>query len=92
MGLKSQDKFAILERFKEKQLAKNDFLLCKNEVCRYIYFVDKGSVRTFFVNDNEQEATQYVAFENEITTSFNSFITQNHRVMNFYRQQKKQIN
>lgn len=38
------------------------------------YFINKGAIRTFFIDEDGQEVTQHIAFENETTTSFNSFM------------------
>jgi CRP-like cAMP-binding protein len=73
-NLSDDDK--VLNCFIKRKFSKNEFLLQDQELCSHVYFIINGGIRTYFINENEQEITQYVAFENEITTSFYSFINQ----------------
>ncbi|TAG59742.1 MAG: Crp/Fnr family transcriptional regulator [Cytophagales bacterium] len=66
----------ILSCFKVRQIAKNEILLNDTETCRHIYFINSGSVRAYFIDEEGNEATRYIAFENNFITTLNSFITQ----------------
>jgi CRP-like cAMP-binding protein len=66
----------LVSVFKAKSVKKNENLISKGDICRYTYFVCKGSVRAYFINDDGQEATRYIALENQFITSLNSFISQ----------------
>ncbi len=71
-----QDLDIILSCFKLEMVKKNDILLNDNETCKHVFFVSSGSIRAFFIDEKGNEATRYIAFENEFITILNSFITQ----------------
>ncbi|WP_163410321.1 Crp/Fnr family transcriptional regulator [Flavobacterium ajazii] len=59
-----------------RTLKKGEFLLKENQVCNEIVFIEKGILRSFFVNHKGDEITNCFAFENEFMASFASFITE----------------
>jgi CRP-like cAMP-binding protein len=61
--------------FKPLKLKKNEFLLANGEISQRSFFVTKGCLRIFFINESGQEATRYFAFENQFATALVSFIT-----------------
>lgn len=65
----------ILSFFEPIQYKKNDIILRPGEICRHNYFVVKGGVRFFTVNEKGFEFTRYFAFENKFGTALSSFIT-----------------
>jgi CRP-like cAMP-binding protein len=66
----------VVSAFKEKIVKKNEILISKRDICRYAYFVCKGSVRAYFIDDDGQEATRYIATENQFITTIHAFISQ----------------
>jgi CRP-like cAMP-binding protein len=66
----------IFSCFKPKTVKKNTILLSEGEVCKELYFVDSGCIRTFYITRQGHEKTRYVAFDNSIATSISSFISQ----------------
>jgi CRP-like cAMP-binding protein len=66
----------VVSAFTENSVKKNEKLISKGDICRYTYFVCKGSVRAYFIDDNGQEATRYIALENQFITTIHSFISQ----------------
>jgi CRP-like cAMP-binding protein len=66
----------VVSSFKEKTVKKNETLISKGDICRYAFFVCKGSVRAYFIDDDGQEATRYIALENQFITTIHSFISQ----------------
>lgn len=55
---------------------RNEVLLRADELGERMYFVVRGCLRIFFIQpDNGQEATRYLAFENQFATPLVSFIT-----------------
>lgn len=66
----------VAKHFRYFKKAKNEFLVIEGEVCKNFYFVINGCVRTFFNDANGQEATRYIAFENQFITTIHSFIEQ----------------
>lgn len=60
--------------FKPKSVKRNEFLLMEGEVCRFNFFVNKGCLRIFSINEKGQELTRYFAFESKFGTALTSFI------------------
>jgi CRP-like cAMP-binding protein len=73
MPVAENDLHAILERFKFKTLAKNTIMVEQGKICKEIFFINKGMVRTF-VNHDGTEITNWVALPGTIETSAQSFI------------------
>ena len=59
-----------------KQVKRNTILISKGEVCKELYFVEKGCLRIYYLTRQGKETTRYVAFEDSIVTSTSSFISQ----------------
>ncbi len=72
---------ALQECFEQVTLSKNEYLLTQGKVCRHLYFLEKGTLRGFYVLDGK-EITHWFGFENDFVTSFHSFITQEAAVEN----------
>lgn len=68
------DKIAVC--FKLKSFKKNTILLSEGEICKELFFVDSGCIRTYYITKQGHEKTRYVAFDNSIATSMSSFISQ----------------
>ncbi|BAV10305.1 cAMP-binding domain of CRP or a regulatory subunit of cAMP-dependent protein kinases [Filimonas lacunae] len=66
---------ALRDNFEEIVLPKNELLLQEGKVCRHMYFVQQGCLRSFY-NLNGKEITHWFGFEDDFVTSFHSFITQ----------------
>ncbi|MCD2421539.1 Crp/Fnr family transcriptional regulator [Niabella pedocola] len=65
----------ILSYFRPMQLKKNEMLLTNGQSSQRTYFVIKGCLRIFFINEEGQDSTRYFAFENQFATALVSFIT-----------------
>ncbi len=66
----------IIACFKLKTFNKNTILLSEGEVCKELYFVHSGCIRTYYITKQGHEKTRYVAFDGSIATSISSFISQ----------------
>jgi len=65
---------AILNKyFSFTTYKKKDFLLKEGQVCRSLYFVEKGCLRMFFLNDKSVEQITQFAMENWWISDFFSF-------------------
>jgi len=62
--LTDSEKNSILDFFKPVHIAKKKNLLEEGEPCRSQYFVEKGCLRLFFINDKGAEQTTQFAIEN----------------------------
>jgi len=72
---------ALHDCFEKITLSKNEFLLSQGNICRHLYFLEKGALRGFY-NLDGKEITHWFAFENDFVTSFHSFITKEAAVEN----------
>lgn len=66
----------ISECFRPKTIKKNTILLSEGEICKELYFVHSGCVRTYYLTKQGHEKTRHIAFDNSIVTSVSSFISQ----------------
>jgi len=73
--LSDEDLAIILSYFKPLTKNKNDILLSQGEISQQTFFVGKGCLRMFFINEEGKDVTRYIAFENQIATALVSFIT-----------------
>jgi CRP/FNR family transcriptional regulator, cyclic AMP receptor protein len=60
--------------FKPKFTKRNQILLHKGDIARYIYFVVKGCLRVFLTGEDGSESTRFLVFEGRMGTAFPSFI------------------
>jgi len=59
--------------FKPVSYKKKEFLLKEGQVCRSLYFVDKGCLRMFFINNKTNEQITQFAKENWWISDYFSF-------------------
>jgi CRP-like cAMP-binding protein len=79
LGAEAQN--ALNSCFEKITLSKNTYLLNEGQVCRKLYFLEKGALRGFY-NVDGKEITHWFGFENDFVTSFHSFITKEPSVEN----------
>lgn len=65
----------ILSCFKPLEVEKNELLLIQGQTSQRTFFVGNGCLRIFFITEDGQEATRYLAFENNFATALCSFIS-----------------
>ncbi len=65
----------IARLFKLKSVKRNTILLTAGDVCRELYFVNKGCIRTYYISQEGKERTRYLAFDGIVGTALSSFIT-----------------
>jgi CRP-like cAMP-binding protein len=64
----------VWKKISTQELSKGHLLEKTGKVCHHYYYIQKGCIRTFSYLD-DKEITIRFSFENELTTSFISFIT-----------------
>lgn len=73
----SDNEFAdTISYFTKQNFKKGDFFVEQNKVCRHTAYIIKGTLRTYYVNNNAEEITSCFCTENNLTTSYKSFILQ----------------
>ncbi|QXP63593.1 Crp/Fnr family transcriptional regulator [Polaribacter sp. R2A056_3_33] len=70
-----EDLKIVLSYFKIIKKKKNDILLSNGKNSQASYFVKKGCLRLFYINEEGKDVTRYIAFENQFATELVSFIT-----------------
>lgn len=75
IDVKDEDLKIILSCFKPLKKNKNDLLLSQGQTSQRTYFVGKGCLRFFYINEEGKDTTRYIAFENQLATALVSFIT-----------------
>ncbi|WP_452230165.1 MULTISPECIES: Crp/Fnr family transcriptional regulator [unclassified Lacinutrix] len=73
--IEDEDLKIILSYFKTIKKSKNEILLPAGKISQVSYFVKKGCLRLFFIDDKGKDVTRYIAFENQFATALVSFIT-----------------
>jgi len=71
-----QELETILDFFKPLSIDKNQVILSEGEYNDRFLFVCKGCLRIYFVQEDGQEATRYLAFENHFASALVSLISQ----------------
>lgn len=74
IDITTEDLNVILSFFKPLNQSKNDILLSLGQTRRQTFFVGKGCLRIFFINEEGKDVTRYISFENQLATALVSFI------------------
>ncbi|MGJ8550593.1 Crp/Fnr family transcriptional regulator [Winogradskyella wichelsiae] len=75
INIDDEDLTIVLSYFKTIKKKKNDILLSHGKNSQVSYFVNKGCLRLFYINEEGKDVTRYIAFENQFATELVSFIT-----------------
>jgi len=65
----------IVNFFKPIVVKKNAMLQLHGEISNKLYFVNKGSIRTYYITEQGHEKTRLIAFEGMVATALTSFIS-----------------
>jgi CRP-like cAMP-binding protein len=75
VALSEEDKQAISKYLRPKKLRKKQYLLQEGDVCRFIAFVEKGSMRGYSVDEDGSEHIIQFALEGWTISDLYSFLT-----------------
>ncbi len=64
------------EKFKKITLEKGAFFIEQNKISKQIAFINSGTLRTYYINDKGEEITSCFCTENNLASSYKSFILQ----------------
>ena len=67
---------AFCSRFRSKTTKRNEILLDAGSICKYMYFVNKGCLRIYLMDESGKESTRFLIPEGRFGTAFPSFILQ----------------
>lgn len=66
----------IVSHFKKESIPKNHTLVRHGEICKSLYFVEKGMGRSYYLNENGKEITQWFFGVGKFMSSVDSFFQQ----------------
>lgn len=75
--LNESEKLVLSKYIRIIQLENKEFLLKDGQVCRNLYFVEKGCLRMFFINKKASEQIVQFALENWWMSDYFSFMNNN---------------
>jgi CRP-like cAMP-binding protein len=75
INISDEDLKKALSYFRSLKAKKGELLISPGETNQRIFFILKGCLRIFFLNEGGTEATRLFAFENQFATALVSFIT-----------------
>lgn len=65
----------LLNKIKSRTYQKGEYLLKKREICKYLFFINDGLVKTFFHKNDKEFIMQFFP-ENAMFTVLNSYVNQ----------------
>lgn len=74
----------LLKYLKSQSLKKKDYVLAEGQICKSIYFVEKGCLRMYFVNSKSAEQITQFAIEGWWISDYFGF--NDHKVSEYYIQ------
>jgi CRP-like cAMP-binding protein len=77
--------------FEIKLLEKGDFFLEAGSVCSQAAFIGSGILRTYYLNEKGEDTTYCFCTENNLTTSFKSFISQTPSTLSIQALEKTEL-
>lgn len=72
--LKEEEWLDFSKKLIIKKLQKGDFLVRQGQVENYVYFLNKGATRNYFLKDGKEFTVDF-QFENDFVTAYYSLIT-----------------
>ena len=66
----------IISHFKKESVAKNQILVPQGEICKSLYFVEQGMGRSYYLNENGKDITQWFFGVGKFMSSVDSFFQQ----------------
>ncbi len=69
-----KDCIRLIPLFETLEVKKNEHLYRSGQTVRYVYFVEKGCLRQYYVNNNGEERTIYFKVENGWCSELVSFL------------------
>ena len=73
--LSDRDKTLLKEKLQLRSYKNKEIILRENQVCKYVYFINKGIMRTFSLINGKEQTNQFY-FENSYCSSYESFLIQ----------------
>jgi CRP-like cAMP-binding protein len=72
--LSDDSKQELSNHLKKLELPKGHIIVRQNTICNYLYFIESGLTRTYYIRDGK-DVTDWISSENDFACSIISFIT-----------------
>jgi len=72
----------LIQLFEPLEVKKNEHLFRSGEIARHVYFIDKGCLRQYYINNNGEERTIYFKVEDGWCSELVSFLNNNPTELN----------
>lgn len=72
-NITKEEEMSIRKTFVIQKVNKKELLIHENFPCNKLFFINKGLLRIFYVNDKGNEFTRMIAWENRFLTNMISF-------------------
>ncbi len=66
----------VLQSFEKISLPKNTQILSQGKTCKYLYFIEKGLGRSYYINEKGKDVTVWFFSDQNIMVSVESFFQQ----------------
>jgi CRP-like cAMP-binding protein len=83
-----QDHF--VSKLQVKQFKKKELILQQGQVCSFVYFINKGCMRYYYIVDGNENTAQFF-FENSWYTDFDSFLSGKPSKLNIQALEKAEL-
>jgi CRP-like cAMP-binding protein len=70
----NKDCTRLIQLFEPLEIKKNEHLFRSGEIVRHVYFIDKGCLRQYYINNNGEERTIYFKVEDGWCSELVSFL------------------
>ena len=64
----------LIPLFESLEVKRNEHLFRERDIARYVYFVEKGCLRQYYINNNGEERTIYFKVEDGWASELVSFL------------------
>ena len=64
----------IIQLFEPLEVKKNEHLFRSGEIARYVYFIEQGCLRQYYINNNGEERTIYIKVKDGWCSELVSFL------------------
>jgi CRP-like cAMP-binding protein len=69
-----KDCVRLIQLFEPLEVKKNEHLFRMGEIARYVYFIEQGCLRQYYINNNGEERTIYFKVEDGWCSELQSFL------------------
>ncbi|RKO68757.1 Crp/Fnr family transcriptional regulator [Sphingobacterium puteale] len=76
IALSENELLIFLSSLKRKKIDRKSLILAQGQVCEYIYFVESGALRAFYLDESGKESTIMFAIKDWWVTDMYCFINQ----------------